>query len=146
MGRLARADKGRVRVIGGLGASEPSCAFLGALGPPSGASVGAPARECRTETFKCHSDCLKAARGAARGQSHVLSATGRAREIREEMVLHVSQGTICPKADDLMSEARDILHALEGLHAEGCSMKEALEQKYFDGDGVAAETGADLGH
>ena len=122
--------KGRVRVLGGLEASGQDTAFLGAIGPSRDGPVEAPARSEAEKAFTSSSGILNKPRA---GNAHMLGTTRRAKEIREEMARHVENGTVSPKADELESEARAVLVELQRLRAEGCEVKESLEQQYLAG-------------
>ena len=116
---LVQNAKGRVRVLGGLEAREPSEPFLGSIGNHRAESVGTSGRS----------------EGGSSDDNFIDEVTenvvAKARDIRETMSRHISQGTVCVEADQLLKQGTVALDELELLIKLKQAEKEELEDNYL---------------
>ena len=117
---LVQNAKGRVRVLGGLEAQEPSEPFLGSIDRQPGESVGTPARAASaSDDSKCvHVDAVE-------------SVVSESRAVREAMAQHIGQNTVCADADSLLARGTAAYNELELLLKMKQDEKEELEDEYL---------------
>ena len=133
---LTRNGKGRVRVIGGLEATNSHDNFkhLGSIVPSSGESVGKAAADTPTSHKKVDMETNKNSSDAVALITTcytVSSVTGRSRDIRDLMSEHIAAGTVCPNSDSILEEARDLIDVMRDLQAKHEASTEALENLYL---------------